>query len=78
MAEAGEKFVADGAGGVGDLVDVDMGAEQLHHVAAPRRADAGDVDGDEVHRDAADQAARWPMTKRRAPGCPSRDPAARR
>ena len=41
---------------VGLVIDADGGAEDFHHVAGDRDvgAEVGDVDGDEVHRDAAD------------------------
>src|SRR6266404_8038737 len=58
-AEAGENFVSDGAEIVREFVNRDAFANQGRHMAASRRVGwkVGDVDGHQVHRDAADHRA---------------------
>src|SRR6202011_3421026 len=59
-AEAGQDFVADGAEMMREFVDRDAFADQRRHMAAARRVlfEIGDVDGHQIHRDAAgDRAA---------------------
>src|SRR3984957_15277201 len=57
--EAVHNFVADGAEVVRQIVDGDALANQRHHMAAPRGVlvEVGDVDGHQVHRDAAGHRA---------------------
>src|ERR1700687_6123183 len=54
-AEAGQHFVTDGAEMVREFVDRDALANQRHHLAAPHGVlfKIRDVDGHQVHRDAA-------------------------
>ena len=54
-AKAGEDLVADGAGGGGEVVDCLAGVEDGERLGDLGRV--GDVDGDQVHGDAADERA---------------------
>ena len=51
MAEAGENFVADGAGGGCDLVNGIVGADQIDQGADGAKVfgNAGNVEGNEIH-----------------------------
>ena len=59
-AEPGQDLVADGAGGGGDIVDRRCSAP-ISVAVSPRRTapcgSVGDVDADQIHRDAADERA---------------------
>ena len=72
-AETGENLIADRAGGGGDIVDGDLCADQRREVAAMNRAvgKIGDVDADQVHRNAARRSGsacrrRWPRRRGRS------------
>src|SRR5574340_222834 len=54
-AQAGEDFVADGAGAGGDLVHAEEGVGQIHQApfGDPAWGEGGDVQGDGVHGDVA-------------------------
>ncbi|MPL73095.1 hypothetical protein SDC9_18888 [bioreactor metagenome] len=67
VAERGQDLVADGAGDVGKVIDTLVRAEDVERLR--HFAQMADVDGDQVHRDPADERAghvAMPQRRRRA------------